>query len=875
MNSWSNPVFSASLRKGSFFKPMFWFEFPHCPALLISFCAWLVFAGNCSAQQSSPLAPSKKLIETVRLAENGIPLLPVVVSPEASPAIRKVAGDLAAHLGLMAGCTFNVIEGKGESGIVLGTLAQFPDPSLASALAIKDNADGREAFAVRTAPGLVRLIGATDLGASHAAYNLLHSFGCRWFFPAPEWTVVPKRPTFSATLYLTDRPAILSRRIWWGYGFFDRERKQCQEDYEAWCRRNLMAQSVQISCGHAWQSIIADNRAVFDEHPEYLALVKGSRQGPQLCLSNPDLRALAVGWALDRFRRNPNADMVSMDPSDGAGQCECDACQKMGGISDRVFGLANEAARAVAAEFPGKMIGLYAYNEHCEPPSFALEPNVYVQSTAGFIRGRYTFDELKKLWPKHCKNMGFYEYFSVWLWDFDMPPGGRGADVAGIRKRIREYAALGATSLDAESGNNWGVHGRGYYVAARLMWNPDADMEAILSDFYSAAFGPAAATMRRYYERLDPGADPLISKHLLALALRDLDEASKQAAERPDVLARLDHLKQYQHYVRLRWEFDREKEQDRKKLLALQALTHLYRTRYSYMNHWEAARQSWLPQLIKTFDEPAWAESSSNTPPWKMEEKLTPAETAGLFEEDMAFFQPLPEPPEEARFSNDLAPSGLASQAQPAESLQSFQGSASYALWSGDGKPIELAVTTGVIAWYRDRPDAVWTFSDETGRELASGRLPQDGNEHALSLAVPRPGAYRFAFNDQAAGWRMRAPAGQPCSLLLAGAAAPSHMGHMQRMYFFVPKGTRRVSYFWKGGPHRVHGPGGEIRKEVESNGDYVSIDVPEGDDGKPWSFTRLALGRLRFCNVPAMLAASPEALMLPREAIRQDKGAR
>jgi hypothetical protein len=62
-----------------------------------------------------------------------------------------------------------------------------------------------------------------------------------------------------------------------------------------------------------------------------------------------------------------------MECSDGGGQCECENCKKLGSISDRVFGLANEVARAVAKSYPGKMVGLYAYNEHSEPPSFKLE----------------------------------------------------------------------------------------------------------------------------------------------------------------------------------------------------------------------------------------------------------------------------------------------------------------------------------------------------------------------------------------------------------------------------------------------------------------------------------------------------------------------
>lgn len=104
--------------------------------------------------------------------------------------------------------------------------------------------------------------------------------------------------------------------------------------------------------------------------------------------------------------------------------------------------LANEVARAVAQQRPGKFVGLYAYNEHNEPPSFDLEPNVYVQLTAGFIRGRYSFDELVELWPQRCKSLGFYEYFSVWLWDFDRLPGGRAGPDGTKLKQVETSGAF-------------------------------------------------------------------------------------------------------------------------------------------------------------------------------------------------------------------------------------------------------------------------------------------------------------------------------------------------------------------------------------------------------------------------------------------------
>ncbi len=807
---------------------------------------------------------------SVVLAAEGVARMPIVISPNASERTRNVADELARYLSQTTGAPFEVETGDGSRGIVLGTLDEFPDAALKKPLEIRNTFDGIEAHAIRTDdPQRLRLIGATDLGASHAAFRFLETMGCRWFFPAKEWEVIPSRRKLVVELDETDRPAILSRRIWWGYGFFDRREGRCQADYETWARHNRMAQSRRIWCGHAWQSIIRDNKTTFDAHPEYLALVKGERRGPQLCVSNPAVRKIAAQWALGQLRRRPELDMVSMETSDGSNHCECEACGKLGSISDRVFGLANEVARAVAGELPGKMVGMYAYNDHCEPPSFALVPNVYVQSTAGFIRGRYTFDELMELWPKRCKNMGFYEYFSVWLWDFDRLPGGRGADVKLISERIRRYVALGATSLDCESGNNWGLHGRGYYIANKLMWNPEADVDALLADFYEKAFGPAAHAMRRYYERLDPGNEPLLSEHLLALALRDLQEATELAKDRPDVLARLDHLKQYFHYVRLRWEHDRTKGKDRKKALALAALTHVYRSRYSYMNHWEAVRQSWTRRAAEDFDEPTWSfNDRSGQQPWKVDDPYTHEETERLFQEDLARFQP--EPVEELPFSEDLIPAGFTSKS-PAASFQRYQKGTRYALYSRNGEPIELTIITGVIAWYRDRPNAAYTLTDANGKEIARDRLPQDGEEHALRFDVPRAGLYWFEFNDQAAGWGIRAAAGKPVAVALNRAKHPAHMGHMRRMYFYVPKGTKQLQYYWKGGPHVVHGPDNKPIAEITSSGEFVTIDVPASTDGQVWSFSKLALGHLWFFNAPNYLAASPDALLVPREVAEKD----
>jgi hypothetical protein len=810
---------------------------------------------------------------TLPLAEDGRALQPIVISQNASDATKAVATELAEYLKRITGATFDVQTGDGSHGIVLGTLSEFPIASLEKPLEIRDTYDGKEAFAIRTEPQRLLLIGATDLAVSHAAFRFLERIGCRWFFPAREWEVVPRQSALTVSLDETDRPRILARRIWYGYGTFsDKGHPQgssAQKDYEAWARHNCMASSFRVTAGHAWQSIILANKQVFDEHPEYRALVSGTRQGEQLCVSNPEVRRLARQWALSQLERRPESEMVSMECSDGYGQCECDECAKLGSVSDRVFGLANDVARAVAEKSPGKMVGCLAYSQHSEPPSFDLEPNVYVQLTAGFIRGPYTHEQLLELWPKKCRSMGYYEYFSVWLWDFDKLPGGKGANITRIREAVQRYVQTGATSFDAESGNNWGVHGRGYYIANKLLWNPDADVHELLADFYQQAFGPAAPAMQRYYDRVAPENEPLLSRGLIGEALRDVEEAARLASDRPDVQARLDQIKHYLRYVHLRWLLDHEQDKSRQKELTVATLTHVYRTRYEYMNHWAAMRQTFASDAAKKFDEPTWLVNDRAPKLWMVEQSVSREESDEWFRDALDFFQPTPVT--EVKFAyDDLVPSALSS-AKPAASSQAYQQPQRYALASVQGEPLAVEITPGTIAWYRDRADARYTLTDRDGQTITQGTLKLDGEPHQVIMNVPRAGTYFFECNDSAAGWRIKADAEQPITWLPQRGRVVHHLGQFQELFFYVPKGTQQVQLFYSGGPCKVLGPDRKPIAEITVRDEVVTIPVAAGTDGQCWSLAPHGHSQLWFFNVPNCLAASPSALLLPRSLVDRD----
>ena len=297
------------------------------------------------------------------------------------------------------------------------------------------------------------------------------------------------------------------------------------------------------------------------------------------------------------------------------------------------------------------------------------------------------------------------------------------------------------------------------------------------------------------------------------------------------MLARIAHLKQYQHHVRLRWEQDRAGDKNRRRDLALAILTHVYRTRYSYMNHWEAIRQQWTPVVAKEYDRPTWSfRDSSPDKPWKIETAYTHEETDARFREDLAYFQP--QPLEEKSFSEDLIPGGFQF-GNPAATRQRYQGGARYAFYTRGGEPLDLTIVTGVIAWYRDRPDAVYTISDSTGKEITKGRLPQDSREHPLAIQVPRPGLYWLEFNDQAAGWGVSVSAGRSVSLVLRRGSHPAHMGHMQRMFFYVPKGTREIEYYSAGYPHEVYGPDASCWRALIPTASSCVLRCPRAAKGR------------------------------------------
>lgn len=264
--------------------------------------------------------------EQFTLARDGKPVVRIVLAEAAHPSVRETAGELAAKLEVMLDGPVPIETGDGATGIALGFPQDFPHWQQKPALRLDRLGDITDlaiaqSYIIYTHAKGVALIGATEIGVEYAAWDFLHRLGYRHFFPGPTWEVVP-RLTGAVTLALDtyEQPDYLARNIWYGFG-------GNQEPKQAWNFHNrttfhgsradfrpgmsMRWKTTLISTLHVYGAIISQHRALFNEHPEYLALVKGERKGSKLCLSNPNVPPLAVAYARSWLERAPYIASVS------------------------------------------------------------------------------------------------------------------------------------------------------------------------------------------------------------------------------------------------------------------------------------------------------------------------------------------------------------------------------------------------------------------------------------------------------------------------------------------------------------------------------------------------------------------------------------
>ena len=477
------------------------------------------------------------------LIKDGVPQFKIVVPAGNNAIAAYAAKEIQEHIFLMTGKKPQIVTDanfKGGSALWIGGTSLAEKYGVTPAMIPPDNwVVARVGSAVIISggdkPGATErnivARGTIPLGTLSAAYEFLERvFGCRWYWPGKLGTVVPQHKNVSLQAFFkTGAPPYDCRAL-----FYDisKDPDIPARDVVVWQRRNRLGGSAPDPIG---MHSLADFPAKFGKsHPEYFALQPdgkrkiGGDSGTHLCLTNPDVIREAGKWAVEYFRKRPGAKFVSIMPGDSNDlfYCRCPKCSaevteskgRNGIHSNAVWGFVNKVAAVVAKECPGKFVKCCAYADYLRRPDFALLPNVAVTLCYGpLTRGGNDFKipwrELIDEWRVTGAALYVWEYWNASRYH----RGIYGApsvfprqlkelyllDRNQVSGRVIELADVAATGVGVQSWADWMYDSLNLYMSMKLMWDADFDVEAELERFYPDFYGPAAKTMREFYDEME------------------------------------------------------------------------------------------------------------------------------------------------------------------------------------------------------------------------------------------------------------------------------------------------------------------------------------------------------------------------------------
>jgi hypothetical protein len=65
------------------------------------------------------------------------------------------------------------------------------------------------------------------------------------------------------------------------------------------------------------------------------------------------------------------------------------------------------------------------------------------------------------------------------------------------------YHAKGMIGMAPECHPAWSYHGPALYLAARMLWDPGLEVQAVLDEYFARFYGPAASAMRTHFDDLE------------------------------------------------------------------------------------------------------------------------------------------------------------------------------------------------------------------------------------------------------------------------------------------------------------------------------------------------------------------------------------
>ncbi|MFD0716081.1 DUF4838 domain-containing protein [Paenibacillus sp. GCM10027626] len=498
---------------------------------------------NGKAQPSSPETQSGPYL----LLDNQTT---IVISASATNLEKQAAEELQTYILKMSGLELSVTdEVYGVDGKKLFIGSAAPNPELDR---ISAGGEQPESFRLHVTEESAQFVGLTDQGTLYAVYELLEQLGVRWFMPGELGTVVPALNSVKLRLQDTiQHPGYVTRIL------------AVTDNYPRHATIPLVYNPTE---GADWYRYTRQGGDNFGKHglpctykntdrPDLYMKEKGVTT-IQFDVTNPEVLACVVEGSLKQLRENPTLKYISMGPNDGHGfgetEWDADDFDPMNGkisVTDRYVKFYNMVLAEVNKEFPDVGIAFYAYSLDYRPPVREIPDPKLMPILAPIAFDRIHSIDNPLTWERQYlkdiiegwEALGVNEImYRGYLYNL-AEPGLPFSITSQIKSEFAYFKQKGIERIRVETAPAWGYHGPGLYLAAKMMWDPTLDAEAVLADYFEKFYGPAAEDMRKHFTLLEKAYDEadyfagsaIDTPHILTdKVMRELEKSLKKAETR-------------------------------------------------------------------------------------------------------------------------------------------------------------------------------------------------------------------------------------------------------------------------------------------------------------------------------------------------------
>lgn len=358
-----------------------------------------------------------------------------------------------------------------------------------------------------------------DTGTWYAAICLLEQLGVRFYAPGENGTVIP-----SAKNIILQKQNLLRKPHFPNRLFYFYRPNQLWETVR-WMFRNGCGVSIKGDFG-GHNTIYITTPDVTKKYPEIAGkdekgkILPGRDNSGVPRLTNPKFRELAMKYVDAVFKYRPDFNMINLGMHDGFGYIDYEDSLKFkigdkrgNRFSNYLWDYWGWAAREIKKKYPGKSLSVLAYASYfCPPDDVSLVPDNVVITLCywtPWLQG-YQRDEItavRNQWLKILGNGGklrHWDYFLYYSPKFPRIPvfftkilqqDMQEMDGKSIGKFIEITYNQKKDGLTCPGLMHFMV-----YWQCKLFWEPNADREKVMNEYFKLYFGPAEKEMKEFYD---------------------------------------------------------------------------------------------------------------------------------------------------------------------------------------------------------------------------------------------------------------------------------------------------------------------------------------------------------------------------------------